>query len=457
MFVFGLIGFNISAQQNIFKTFSETDGIGNWSTKHGSNYQLIEGTLEVQMELSGTKYRNDLGYNVDNLSENNITLNPTEDVLFAIKFKGERPDGSLKFEMKEDNLDGTTTWHNTEWNVNPNGATKTNEGNWVYYFDLTLDPDYTGTEMVIRQINVTIADAEVEPFEYAVDWIASFSSVADLEKYKNKADDSEEREFFKKTFSELEGLGAWTVESGGAGVILDGHLDVSMADQGTNYRADLWYNDSSSDQLNIGLKPSEEQILAIKFIGDRPDGSLKFEMQQDVNGTLSWMNTQWNGGNADGNYITSSGNTIYYFDLTKDGGYTGSEFLLMRRLHFVIADATIEPYSYSVDWVATFSSLSELESSINMMDDGTGDNDEGAATSTKNVRYDLVSDFTVRTTPGQIAILSNETSEFNIYNISGQLIETVQARTGEVVVNCLSGLYILKEVKTGVVKKVIVK
>lgn len=172
-------------------------------------------------------------------------------------------------------------------------------------------------------------------------------------------------------------LGDWSIQSSGSGTISEGHLNVTMAYQASNskYRADIWYNYGSDASKNITLIPSEDVYLAIKFIGNSPDGNLKLEMLKDTDGTLSWLNTKWNSGSADGYIKTKSGNYIYYFDLTKDPEYPGTS-VEVRRMHFTIADAVVEPYSYTVDWISTFSELKDLVVYADALDDGTGDFDE---------------------------------------------------------------------------------
>ena len=51
-------------------------------------------------------------------------------------------------------------------------------------------------------------------------------------------------------------------------------------------------------------------------------------------------------------------------------------FRSIRRMNFIIADCAEEPYSYTLDWVATFQSLEELEAYKNAKDDGENDADD---------------------------------------------------------------------------------
>jgi len=153
-----------------------------------------------------------------------------------------------------------------------------------------------------------------------------------------------------------------------------GHLNCTMGLQSNNkYRGDLWYNNSSDASLNVTLDPTTDVYLAVKFIGTRPSGALKLEMAKAAGG---WFNTAWNGGSANGNISTFSNNKIYYFLLTNDATFT--EATEISRIHIVVADADVAPFEYSVDWIATFASLADLEAYKDTQDDGPSDADDTA-------------------------------------------------------------------------------
>ncbi len=169
--------------------------------------------------------------------------------------------------------------------------------------------------------------------------------------------------------------GYWNTQNSSTYTVAGGRLNCTMANQGTSYRADLWYNFSSNAAADFSLNPTTDVYLAIKFIGDRPNGNLKFEMQW-LNGTATaWMNSQWNVSPGDGNFTSTANNKIYYFRLTKDANYTGTA-ITIRRMHLVMADAKVAPYEYKVDWVATFTTLEEIEAFKDAQDDGALDADE---------------------------------------------------------------------------------
>lgn len=152
----------------------------------------------------------------------------------------------------------------------------------------------------------------------------------------------------------------------------DGHMDVTMADVNGKYRADIWYNRDSRDNYKMTIDPSKIGVFAIKFIGDRPNGSLKFE----------WLGDGWTcPGNwtPTGNIKTTNGNTIYYWDLSKVTNYGSAETQQLIRYHFTIADCTVEPYAYTIDWLGSFESLDALTADKDWKDDGEDDMDEYVA------------------------------------------------------------------------------
>ncbi len=156
-------------------------------------------------------------------------------------------------------------------------------------------------------------------------------------------------------------FGEWSVQNGGSGTVSGGYLNTTMTIQSNSkYRGDIWYNYSNLAANDIILNSTNHAYLAIKFKGSRPDGAIKLEMQRVTSGgTLVWDNTAWLGGSADGSVTTSNGDTIYYFQLTKDADFTGGD-LTYRRIHILVADAVVST-SYQVDWIATFSDTASIQ------------------------------------------------------------------------------------------------
>lgn len=152
----------------------------------------------------------------------------------------------------------------------------------------------------------------------------------------------------------------------------DGHMTVTMAmqDEATNkHRADIWYNNGKLANYVLGVTPSKTAVLAIKFIGDKP-----------ANGTfqLEWLGDGISGKkNPSGNLTTTNGNKIYYWNLYDFSGYSADlESAQIQRYHFIIADCTVEPFEYTVDWICSFESVEALTAAKDWQDDGEGDMDE---------------------------------------------------------------------------------
>ena len=149
-------------------------------------------------------------------------------------------------------------------------------------------------------------------------------------------------------FSDENDIDYWRLGNHGTGTdwsIEDGHFIASMGGD-TKFRGDLMYN--SKDGTNSkGTAPAvvfntiTDRYIAIKFIGDRPHGKLKFEMNTTGG---SWINKggQFESGALTGNIKTSNGNTIYYLDLSAGTGFTG-ESVEVNFLKFIVADAENQP------------------------------------------------------------------------------------------------------------------
>lgn len=164
----------------------------------------------------------------------------------------------------------------------------------------------------------------------------------------------------------------WTY--GDNAVIEKGHLDVTMTNQGTEeepkYRQDLAFK-SADEAGDYTFDAAEMKYLAIKFIGARPNGNMTLEMKDRNTG--AWLNSKWKN-RPDGSFETASGNTIYYYDLTKDEAWTGT--VSAQELKFKIADCKAAPFEYSVDWIQTFPTLEAVQASADWKDDGDADADE---------------------------------------------------------------------------------
>ena len=195
-----IVGIAIKAQSPQSLNMSFNKDAGNWTTESGSTYSIVDGLLRCEMALnSNNKYRGDLWYNYSSLVANNISLNSHRDKLIAIKFKGSRPSGSLKFEMQRDE-NSTLGWFNTQWNSAPSGSIITDKEDYIYYFDLSKDISFATDDektWTLRRLHFIIADVVADtPPTYMIEWIATFASFEDLENYNpNNTNVSNERQF----------------------------------------------------------------------------------------------------------------------------------------------------------------------------------------------------------------------------------------------------------------------
>lgn len=151
------------------------------------------------------------------------------------------------------------------------------------------------------------------------------------------------------------GQGDWALSNNATATVADGHLNVTMGVQdGTKYRADLTY----SKEFTVS---PEEKVIAIKFIGTRPDGNLTLDMPD--NGLASNIKNSKS-------ILTSAGNTIYYWEINPTSELT------QTKIQFKIADCVKEPHSYSVDWIKFYPSVEALTADKDWKDDGDNDQDE---------------------------------------------------------------------------------
>ena len=159
----------------------------------------------------------------------------------------------------------------------------------------------------------------------------------------------------------------WTAD--GTAEVSGGHLNVTMAENNGKYRADVHMKNGE-----YSLDATADRYVAVKFIGERPNGNMTLEID---NGG-SWMKNDagkdaWVG-KPQGSVMTKGGNTIYYYDLTRSPQFTSS--VNVTKINFKIADCTVAPYTYSIDWVKTYATPEAIEADKDWADDGAGDIDE---------------------------------------------------------------------------------
>lgn len=161
----------------------------------------------------------------------------------------------------------------------------------------------------------------------------------------------------------------WT--AGDNAKVENGHLAVTMTESNGKWRQDLSYT-ASDEAADYTVNAATMKLLAIKFIGARPQGNMTLEIQYrtDDNKT-AWMNTKWKN-RPDGSMMTTGGNNVYYYDLTKDELWTGE--ISISKINFKIADNTQDPHSYTLDWINVFASKEAIEA--DWKDDGDSDADE---------------------------------------------------------------------------------
>ena len=168
----------------------------------------------------------------------------------------------------------------------------------------------------------------------------------------------------------------WVVSSGGTCSVSNGLMNVTMAHQSNEkYRADLQCNTKDIYTMDR----TKDVVWAVKLAKDIPGtaNAKKFELQYvNAEGKTAWVN---NIPSPSGNISTTDGGKIYYFNLGSDGrdklsgmSVSSDNGIALTQIHFIFADATgADEYTYSVDWVATFASVSDLQANADMLDDAS--------------------------------------------------------------------------------------
>ena len=191
------------------------------------------------------------------------------------------------------------------------------------------------------------------------------------------------------TYSQnFQSIGIWgNADRGGTAVVENGHL---VRNQTTGSRSDIAYNqganpnnenDTNIESQVINLNPNIDVYIAIKFIENAPSS------------TLQALRYFTDGGWGDkltptGSISTNAGNVIQYWNLATVIGanYTGNSYTI-RRLQLINNGIDASP-DYSVDWVATFSSIEAIQTHSDIADDGLNDFDEVINTKLANITLD---------------------------------------------------------------------
>ena len=180
--------------QSINFTFNATDSEG-WIVSSGGSIISVEnGVANVQMkQQDGGKYRADFQYQ----KAGTYTFDKAKDIVWAIKLTAPLPGtkNSRKMEINYKNAGNTDTWINGI--SGPSGSLNCADGGVIYYFNLgadglkKLDPVQDG-DVKINKIHFIMADATEltdETAKYAVDWVATFTSVNDLKAFQDWKDE----------------------------------------------------------------------------------------------------------------------------------------------------------------------------------------------------------------------------------------------------------------------------
>ena len=188
--------------QSIRVTFNGDNSEGWTASSGGSVTSVADGVANVQMHNQGSNYRADFQYQ----TSGTFTFDKTKDIVWAIKLTGALPgsNNAKKFEMNYKNSSGTDTWINhpgegTSGDITLNNLS-CNDGGVIYYVNLattasTLWGNVQSGSVGINKIHFIFADATNltdETAKYAVDWIASFASVNDLQTFKDWTDEAQE-------------------------------------------------------------------------------------------------------------------------------------------------------------------------------------------------------------------------------------------------------------------------
>ena len=151
----------------------------------------------------------------------------------------------------------------------------------------------------------------------------------------------------------------------------DGGIKVTCSQDAPKYRADLKYNMKSENADNYyTLNASEYKIIAIQFIGKRPEsGSLKMSNIGILNSEnkTSWIK------NAEGYSLKESawtdiqdinGNHTYYWTI---GGDNWTDEKTITKIEIVIADIKNEAdKSYTVAWINWFKDVDDLKAHLDL-------------------------------------------------------------------------------------------
>ncbi|RED94659.1 sulfatase-like hydrolase/transferase [Marinoscillum furvescens] len=167
---------------------------------------------------------------------------------------------------------------------------------------------------------------------------------------------------FTFTFSVDGDPGLWDILNDDD-VVANGHL--AAASSGSN--KDIRYNNGFAN-ADFTLIPAEDVYIAIKYIG--PFVGANPTIQFNSGGAGGWGAKP----GPTGTFTTKAGNEVKYYLLSDvaPGDYTQATYNL-TSINVFNRNTTA---AYAVDWIATFSSVADIEAAALLADDGAGDQDE---------------------------------------------------------------------------------
>lgn len=232
----------------------------------------------------------------------------------------------------------------------------------------------------------------------------------------------------------------WTGTSTNIGAkydIADGNLNITMGK-----RTDGVYLGAFQWTGNLAVSTTENQILAIKFIGQVPANNVSVAVTNTAGVTATYYRDTKNQ-----TMTTRDGNTIYYYKLGTQTIASGKQLELPCDVNKIVitpsSGKTSDITSCVIDWVKTFATVDDLKDNINIGDDDPYDDDDAHTDPVVLIgsdKYYSLSDAWKNATSGQTLTLQKDvfvdarlTTDGRNLTIDGngnKLINRVAAYTG---------------------------
>ncbi len=333
----------------MFDTPGDAEG---WTTSHSSTSTVNFGVVRASYNMGASKRRADFAHT------GGMTVHAGVYPIVAIRIIDKPASGNFIFDTNLGKYkNGSNNWE---------GIIKDN----IYYYDLrnTFGADNTLSqteETTLTTFQWKVADITTDEKNYFVDWVKSFSSVAELEAFVAEQHLGQRNYGFteEKTVTP-DVLGDWIGrlnQPGTTTVIEDGYEKVTFetpSDGSSKVRADFNYSHGGDWGMpGSGIKQApwqyspEYPIYAIKLHFVQSDGSLGGP--RPAQGTVKYDRL----GNFDNTYADS--HNVLWVDGSGWGGDApkteGSWWAV------VIADILSDELGYWVDWHRTYRSVEEME------------------------------------------------------------------------------------------------